>query len=94
MFFWVSLKWQTVTDYQSLPTPPLSSLSIANNETKWKSAKRQAILHGFAIPGAIDRYFHFNLYKYPYKQYRYIEYMQMYDWSITLLECEMSAIVR
>ena len=31
--------------------------------------------------------------KYPYKQYRYIEYMQMYDLSTTLLACEMSAIV-
>ena len=32
--------------------------------------------------------------KYPYKQYRYIEYMQMYDLSTTLLACEMSAIVQ
>ena len=30
----------------------------------------------------------------PYKQYRYSQYMQMYDLSITLLACEMSAIVQ
>ena len=63
MLFWTSLKWQIVTDYQSQPTPQLSGLSIAKNETKWTSAKRQAILDGLAIPVAVDSYFHFNLYK-------------------------------